>query len=313
MISKLTPEQEAKIPEYLNYWLGIGLRTETIDREKAKEAVNFLYTKIIKIDKPKQYIFLDSPMACQLFLNGSNQLGNQLGFQLRNQLWNQLEGRLESQLWNQLGDQLESQLRNQLRNQLGDQLDSQLWSQLRNQLGNQLWNQLGDQLRNQLRSQLWNQLESRLWNQLGDQLWSQLRNQLGNQLWNQLGDQLRNQLRSQLWNQLGDQKIQFTSESKTNWIQSYYWHYSYILNELFPEKKKDFDLFLEYLEHSKHYHHLYFFPDVAIFSDFPKSIFLNSQGRLDNPCGMALEYRDGYGFYAQNGAIVNSPLELELL
>jgi len=221
MISKLTPEQEAKIPQYLEYWKNIGLRTETIDREKAKEAVDFLYTKIMKIEKPKEYIFLDSPMACQLFLNGSNQLGNQL--------------------------------------------DDQLW--------NQLWNQLGSQL--------------------GSQLWNQLRNQLWNQLWNQ--------------------KLHLTYETNTSWTQSYYWFYLYVLNEIFPTKIKDFSLFREYVEHSKHYHHTYLFPEVAVLSDFPKTISLDSQGRLDNSCGMALEYRDGYGFYAQNGTVANSPLELELL
>lgn len=225
MISKLTLEQESKVPEYLNYWLNIGLRTEPIDRERAKESIDFLYTKILKMNKPKQYLFLDSPMACQIFLNGSNQL------------------------WSQLG------------NQLGNQLESQLWSQLRSQLGNQL------------RSQLENQLES----------------------------------------QLESQKMQFNYESITNWTQSYYWYYSLILNELLPEKKKDFSLFLEYLEHSKHYHHIYLSPDMAVFSDFPKTISVNSEGKLDSAQGKALEYRDGYGFYASNGITAGSSLELELL
>ena len=197
MISKLTQEQESKVPEYLNYWLSVGLRTELIDRERAKESIDFLYTKILKMDKPKQYLFLDSPMACQIFLNGSNQLENQL------------------------------------------------------------------------------------------------RNQLGNQL--------------------GNQKMQITYETRTNWTQYYYWHYSFVLNELFPEKKKGFSLFLEYLEHSKHYHHIYLSPDVAVFSDFPKTIAVNSKGELDNAQGKALEYRDGYGFYASNGITVRSSLELELL
>lgn len=225
MISKLTPEQEAKIPEYLEYWLAIGLRTETIDRERAKDAVDFLYTKILKMNKPKQYLFLDSPMACQLFLSGSNQLRNQL------------ENQLENQLWNQLGNQLE------------------------NQLGNQLWNQL----------------------------------------------------RNQLLNQLENQKIEFTYETQTNWAQSYYWFYLFVLNELFPTKIKDFGLFTEYVEHSKHYHHIYLSPDIAVFSDFPKIIALNSKGELSKEDGKALEYRDGCGFYAQNGQIANSRLELELL
>ena len=107
--------------------------------------------------------------------------------------------------------------------------------------------------------------------------------------------------------------MQFTYESKTNWTQNYYWYYSFILNELFPEKKKDFSLFLKYLEHSKYYHHIYLSPDIAVFSDFPKTISVNSEGKLDNAQGKALEYRDGYGFYASNGVTARSSLELELL
>jgi hypothetical protein len=221
MINKLSREQEAIFPKYLNYWLAQGRRIETIDRERAKESIDFLYTKILKIDKPKQYLFLDSPMACQLFLNGS----------------------------------------------------SQLWSQLRRQLENQLENQLG--------SQLWSQLGSQLWSQLGSQL--------------------------------GSQKLNYVYETRTNWTQSYYWHYSFVLNELFPEKKKDFGLFLDYLEHSKHYHCVYLSPEVAVFSDFPKTINVDSTGRLDSSESKALEYRDGYGFYARKGIVANSRLELELL
>jgi hypothetical protein len=107
--------------------------------------------------------------------------------------------------------------------------------------------------------------------------------------------------------------MQVTYESKTNWTQYYYWQYSFILNELFPEKKKDFSLFLKYLEHSKHYHHIYLSPEIAVFSDFPKTISVNSEGKLDNAQNKALEYRDGYGFYASNGTIARSSLELQLL
>jgi len=228
MIREITKQQEAKIPEYLGYWLSVGRRTAPIDREKAKQAVDFFYVSIMKMQKPKTYLFLDSPMACQLFIN-SAKLGNQL------------------------------------------------WNQLRSQLWDQLWNQL--------RSQLWDQLRGRLWNQLGNQLEYQL----------------------------GNQKLKFTQETTSNLSQSYYWHYSFILNELFPEKKKDFALFEEYLEHSKEFHQLYLYEDMAIICDFPSTLAVNKEGKLDNSYGKALEYRDGWGFYASNGEIASSPLELDLL
>ena len=93
MIEKMTPKQEKLVPVYLNKWLKAGRRTKTINKTKAKKAVNFLYEKIMKIEKPKYVIFLDSPMACQLAANlikntkiDSKELDSQLSSQLHSQL-----------------------------------------------------------------------------------------------------------------------------------------------------------------------------------------------------------------------------------
>ncbi len=150
MIIKLTKKQESKIPVYLNKWLKQGYRTKTIDRKKAKAAVSWFYTDILKIDKPKYVIFLDSPMACQLACN-----------LIKNTKWDsQLDSQLYSQLDSQLGSQLDSQLNSQLSSQLYSQLDSQLRSQLDSQLRSQLSSQLSSQLYSQLSSQLDSQLSS---------------------------------------------------------------------------------------------------------------------------------------------------------
>lgn len=92
MITTLTKKQQSSIKVYLNKWLKIGLRTKTVDKKKGKKAINFLYEKILKIEKPKYVIFLDSPMACQLAANlikntklDSSQLDSQLDSQLRSQ------------------------------------------------------------------------------------------------------------------------------------------------------------------------------------------------------------------------------------
>jgi hypothetical protein len=248
MIKSLTKEQEKLVPIYLDKWLKVGYRITPIDRTKAEKAVNFLYEKIMQVQKPKQILFLDSPMACQVVINS----------------------------------QLENQLRNQLRNQLWNQLRNQLWNQLRNQLENQLRNQLWNQLENQLRNQLENQLRNQLWNQLRNQLWNQLRNQL-------------------------------VYEDVSNWSQSYYWYYDFILNELLPSEVPKFKLYTKYLQHSKELHFSYFFPEIAILSDFPCNISLDKNNNLHRENGKALEYRDGYGIFACHGQTANSSLELALL
>ncbi len=237
MIEKLTKDQQKKVPVYLNKWLKKGYRTKTVDKKLAKKAVNLLYEKILKIDKPKYVIFLDSPMACQL---AANLIKNT---------------KLDS---TRLDSQLDSQLRSQLRSQLDSQLDSQLGSQLR--------------------SQLYSQLRSQLYSQLGSQLGSQLRSQLDSH------------------------KLEYFG-----WCVSLWWwpgwtgFYDYLLNEVFPENKKEFKLFTEFLDVWPELHYYLAFKEIVFISDFPKAIRINERHQMhsfDNP---SLEYRDTYGLHYSNG------------
>jgi hypothetical protein len=59
-IDKLTPEQEAKVPYYLDKYLAIGTNTDPCDRAKAEDAVrrSYAYLKLPAITK---FIWLDNP------------------------------------------------------------------------------------------------------------------------------------------------------------------------------------------------------------------------------------------------------------
>jgi hypothetical protein len=59
MINELTKEQEAKIPEYLEIYLNIGLSTEPCDRVKAEAAITASY-EYLKLPKPT-FVWADSP------------------------------------------------------------------------------------------------------------------------------------------------------------------------------------------------------------------------------------------------------------
>ena len=117
VIDKLTREEEAQIPLYLEKFRSYGVSTQPIDRASAEAAVTNLYAAL-SLKKPDKFIWVDSPRSLIL----TNVL-------LKD---SQLRGQLGSQLWGQLGSQLEGQLGSQLRGQLGSQLGSQLWGQLQN-------------------------------------------------------------------------------------------------------------------------------------------------------------------------------------
>lgn len=132
--------------------------------------------------------------------------------------------------------------------------------------------------------------------------YSQLRSQLGSQLYSQLDSQLRSQLDSQ--------KMEYFSETRGAWWQTYYYHYDFILNELFKHKvnRPEFVKFNKYINHMKNVHMIYMFNEICFFSNFPKEICVNSIGQLHNEKTAALSYRDGYSLFRLNGISVSEEI-----
>lgn len=61
-IESLTPEQEARFPEFKDKWLKIGLCTDPIDFEQAKAAMCLTYEKV-GLAPPKEFYYAESPKA----------------------------------------------------------------------------------------------------------------------------------------------------------------------------------------------------------------------------------------------------------
>ena len=59
MIEKLTKDQEAKIPEYLERYMNVGLSTTPCNRQKAEDAItaSYVYNKM----NPPKFMWVDSP------------------------------------------------------------------------------------------------------------------------------------------------------------------------------------------------------------------------------------------------------------
>ena len=249
-INKLTSEQEARIPEYLNKWVAVA--SQPLDREKTVKITKELFGEdktiivaesiqnsidVIKFISKGKKIEYNSQIDSQL----ESQLDSPLYSQLRSQLYSQLESQLSSQIDSPLESQLYSQLDSQLNSQLYSQLNSQLSSQLNSQLDSQLYSQLSSQLQSQLSSQLRSQLSSQLSSQIDSPLYSQLRSQLDSQLESQLESQLRSQLSSQLSSQLDSQLdsnikyARYTTQYWLTWLGFY--DYAKMIGVKFDEEK----------------------------------------------------------------------------
>jgi hypothetical protein len=288
MITKLTKEQEAQIPQFIAKWVGMAARPT--DREQATKAVQDIYADM-KQEKPivifGQSPFATAAMAAMFFSLVKDKKSY-------SQLYSQLDSQLHSQLRSQLSSQLNSQLYSQLDSQLYSQLDSQLHSQLRSQLSSQLNSQLDSQLDSQLGSQLDSQLRSQLDSQLDSQLYSQLDSQLGSQLHSQLRSQLSSQLNSQLYSQLDSQ----LKEINSDWYLSVWWlvwsgwyEYGQYIGVKFDKEK--YDLFMSFVSNVGF---IIPYKGIAFVSEAPTNISWRN-GVLHNDAGKSIEYGDGWGIY----------------
>lgn len=133
-ITKLTPEQEALIPVYLEKWKNIALSTERIDRDKAVEAVKQAYEFIG--EKEPEILFFKSP--CRALQNFSRHIDFESECKIPNKYG----------LRDQLTTQLNSKLRDTLQNQC-----SQIWILLEKQLDNSFLIELSNSIERDLKFQ----------------------------------------------------------------------------------------------------------------------------------------------------------------
>lgn len=122
-LEKLTPEQEALIPVYLEKWRAIALATNPIDHQTVSQAVRSSYAAIGKAE-PEVLIF-DSPnLALNAINNQDLQLWFHLGKDLNQSLASQLDEQISLALWGQLRIKLEGQLKINLAGVLNQQLEN---------------------------------------------------------------------------------------------------------------------------------------------------------------------------------------------
>lgn len=152
-IERLTPEQEALLPEYREKWRKIALSKEPIDRQQATEAIKAAYAAIGK-PEPDVVLFCDSPQAVPKTLLSilKRQLGRELEWLAQSYSKEQQAEQLRQNLGSSSARQFEEQLHYYLRSQLEAQLDWRVITTLDGRLWEsydlQLWEQL--QLNQQL-------------------------------------------------------------------------------------------------------------------------------------------------------------------
>lgn len=185
MITELTKEQEALMPAYAEKWLKIGLSTEPLDFDKAKDAAIRAY-QVAGLPPPTHFYRASSPVGAALMAAVLTQIGNQVG--------EQVTGQLDDQVRRQVSDQLRALVWLQVTDQVGEQVEDQVLDPVRRQVWDQVSGQIADQVGRKVLDQVWNNV----WDQVRRQVSGQVSGQLRLQVWN-APEQLRGAVRDQIW------------------------------------------------------------------------------------------------------------------
>ena len=162
-----------------------------------------------------------------------------------------------------------------VRGQVSDQVRDQVWGQVLDQVRDQVRDQVSDQVRGQVRGQVWDQVRGQVRDQVSGQVWGQVSGQVRDQVWAAIPGQ-----HDAGWLSWAAALRRIGVDCDTTGLQAvaqnagWWWA----------------------------------FRGVAILTERPTAVHRDSQGRLHNPVGPALQYPDGWGFHAWHGTRVPADL-----
>jgi hypothetical protein len=177
-------------------------------------------------------------------------------------------------------------LRENLRANLEENLRENLWVSLRENLKENLWENLGENLGENLSENIWVSLGANLRENLGENL--------GANLW----VSLRANLKENLSGIYGYPSL--LGNHDVGWLALY--EFPVKLGHDYP--KELIEKLTATVNYAKSCGVLYAYKNLAIVSNRPSVLNRDAAGRLHSETGMAMQFRDGYGFYAWHGVRV---------
>ena len=131
MINELSEEQIAKLPKYRDEWIRIGLSTEPLDFERAKNAAILAYQSA-GLEAPKLFLRFRDPIeaAMAAAMLRDDQVRDQVRNQVRDQVRGQVSGQVRDQVWDQVMGQVSGQVWDQVMGQVWDQVSGQVRGQV---------------------------------------------------------------------------------------------------------------------------------------------------------------------------------------
>ena len=142
MLEKLTPEQEARLPEFRDFGLNIGLSTERTDRVAADAAIRSHY-RACGLAEPKEILWFDSPYA-SVRARARVSVGASVGASVWDSVWASVRDSVRASVWDSVWASVKASVRDSVRVSVRDSVRASVGDSVRASVGVSVWDSVGD-------------------------------------------------------------------------------------------------------------------------------------------------------------------------
>jgi hypothetical protein len=276
-IERLTPEQEAKFPQYIAEWKGYGLSTEPADRPRAEAAIKWMYAQA-GMQEP-HIIWTQSP------------LGNALAFAALKQ-----RDSVRASVWASVGDSVVASVGASARDIVGasvwdsarDSVGASVWASVVASVGASVRDSVWASVRDSVRASVWDSARDSVVASVGASVWASVRDIVGASVWASVWDSVGASV--------GDSVVASVyGQHDAHWLA----FYRFFADECGLQDKTAALSGLWELCQSAGWALPY--ERVCFVSDRHDVCRLNDGGRIHCEDGPAIRYRDGFAIYAWHG------------
>src|SRR3990167_7925762 len=314
-IKELTEEQKARMPEWGDKWVKIGLQTGETDWDTFDENIKLAYEKA-KVPFPTRVVRVSSPFIGALASSIAHEVWNK-----RNKEKSSVRDSVGDSVRDSVGDSVRASVGDSVRASVGDSVGDSVEDSVRDSVGDSV----RDSVEANVRDSVGDSVGDSVRDSVGDSVRDSVRDSVGDSVRDSVGDSVRDSVfMKKCLNEFRKLQKEYGVKASWNyWLGGQFWvgywwgspsYVSFFTEVCGLELEKDiqerasiYDKLcrsVNYIWCNKHY---------VMVCARPIRIARNENGQLHSDQVKAIEYPDGWGLYVLDGVVLSEDLWKKIL
>lgn len=163
-LESLTPEQEARFPEFVKFGLDIGLSTDRTDRVAGEKAIRAHYVAC-GLPEPNEIMWFDSPLAAAMAY--TNKTIDDVNNEATTEVW----AKARNEVWEKVNSEVSQEVRTKVWNEVRNKLISDVWLKVRREVISDVWTRVRNEIitkaSQKVSNDVWIRVKTKIWSHRG--------------------------------------------------------------------------------------------------------------------------------------------------